>query len=74
MHLFQFAQMSRLYKQLGPEEFPLIEQVYYPNHKEMVSALPSALLRALLLPFSTHAWWAFLNAKQPQQRHTRVLF
>ncbi|KAM7391614.1 hypothetical protein PAMP_022293 [Pampus punctatissimus] len=31
-----FAQMSRLYKQLGPEEFPLIEQVYYPNHKEMV--------------------------------------
>ncbi|KAM4576882.1 synapsin-1 isoform 3-T3 [Odontesthes bonariensis] len=33
-----FAQMSRLHKQLGPEEFPLIEQVYYPNHKEMISA------------------------------------
>lgn len=33
----QFAQLSRLYKQLGPEEFPLIDQVYYPNHKEMVS-------------------------------------
>lgn len=32
-----FAQMSRLYKQLGPEEFPLIEQVYYPNHKEMIT-------------------------------------
>uniref|UniRef100_A0A8C2DHM7 Synapsin-1 n=1 Tax=Cyprinus carpio TaxID=7962 RepID=A0A8C2DHM7_CYPCA len=32
-----FAQLSRLYKQLGPEEFPLIDQVYYPNHKEMVS-------------------------------------
>ncbi|KAI2661555.1 Synapsin-1 [Labeo rohita] len=31
-----FAQLSRLYKQLGPEEFPLIDQVYYPNHKEMV--------------------------------------
>ncbi|PWA19601.1 hypothetical protein CCH79_00006756 [Gambusia affinis] len=30
--------MSRLHKQLGPEEFPLIEQVYYPNHKEMISA------------------------------------
>lgn len=28
--------MSRLLKQHGPEEFPLIEQVYYPNHKEMV--------------------------------------
>ncbi|XP_053277265.1 synapsin-1 [Pleuronectes platessa] len=33
-----FAQMSRLCKQLGPEEFPLIEQVYYPNHKEMITS------------------------------------
>ncbi|KAM4615719.1 synapsin-1 [Polymixia lowei] len=33
-----FAQMSRLYKQLGPDEFPLIEQVYYPNHKEMITS------------------------------------
>ncbi|XP_059192846.1 synapsin-1 isoform X3 [Centropristis striata] len=33
-----FAQMSRLFKQLGPEEFPLIEQVYYPNHKEMITS------------------------------------
>lgn len=33
-----FAQMSKLHKQLGPEEFPLIEQVYYPNHKEMISS------------------------------------
>ncbi|XP_023669259.1 synapsin-1 isoform X1 [Paramormyrops kingsleyae] len=32
-----FAQMSRLYKQLGPEEFPLIEQIYYPNHREMIT-------------------------------------
>ncbi|XP_069555783.1 synapsin-1 isoform X2 [Brachyistius frenatus] len=33
-----FAQMSRLHKQLGPDEFPLIEQVYYPNHKEMITS------------------------------------
>nr|XP_057927613.1 synapsin-1 isoform X2 [Doryrhamphus excisus] len=33
-----FAQMSRLHKQLGPEEFPLIEQIYYPNHKEMITS------------------------------------
>ncbi|XP_034025675.1 synapsin-1 isoform X1 [Thalassophryne amazonica] len=33
-----FAQMTRLYKQLGPEEFPLIEQVYYPNYKEMITS------------------------------------
>ncbi|XP_056319403.1 synapsin-1 isoform X1 [Danio aesculapii] len=32
-----FSQLSRLYKQLGPEEFPLIDQVYYPNHKEMIT-------------------------------------
>ncbi|KAM3611828.1 uncharacterized protein V6R79_024644 [Siganus canaliculatus] len=33
-----FAQMSRVSKQLSPEEFPLIEQVYYPNHKEMITS------------------------------------
>ncbi|XP_034548739.1 synapsin-1 isoform X2 [Notolabrus celidotus] len=33
-----FAQMSRVFKQLGPEEFPLIEQVYYPNHREMITS------------------------------------
>ncbi|KAK7933467.1 hypothetical protein WMY93_004363 [Mugilogobius chulae] len=33
-----FAQMTKIHKQLGQEEFPLIEQVYYPNHKEMVSS------------------------------------
>uniref|UniRef100_UPI0037E868E1 synapsin-1 isoform X2 n=1 Tax=Semicossyphus pulcher TaxID=241346 RepID=UPI0037E868E1 len=33
-----FAQMTRVFKQLGPEEFPLIEQVYYPNHKEMITS------------------------------------
>ncbi|KAM8865758.1 synapsin-1 isoform 1-T2 [Synchiropus picturatus] len=33
-----FSQMSRVGKQLGPEEFPLIEQIYYPNHKEMITS------------------------------------
>ncbi|KAJ3603978.1 hypothetical protein NHX12_028719 [Muraenolepis orangiensis] len=33
-----FAQMTRLSKALGPEAFPLIEQVYYPNHKEMLTS------------------------------------
>ncbi|KAG2455589.1 SYN1 protein, partial [Polypterus senegalus] len=31
-----FSQLTRLYKKLGPDDFPLIEQTYYPNHKEMV--------------------------------------
>uniref|UniRef100_A0A670YTA4 Synapsin-1 n=1 Tax=Pseudonaja textilis TaxID=8673 RepID=A0A670YTA4_PSETE len=31
-----FAQMVRLHRKLGPEEFPLIDQTFYPNHKEMV--------------------------------------
>lgn len=35
--LLQFAQMVAMYKTLGGEKFPLIEQTYYPNHKEMVS-------------------------------------
>ncbi|MEE6513251.1 hypothetical protein FKM82_020798 [Ascaphus truei] len=33
-----FSQMVRLHRKLGPEEFPLIEQTYYPNHKEMLTA------------------------------------
>lgn len=60
--------MSRLFKQLGPEEFPLIEQVYYPNHKEMVSALPSALLHSLL-PLSTHVDGYFLMLRNPKETH-----
>lgn len=63
--------MSRLFKQLGPEEFPLIEQVYYPNHKEMVSALPSVLLHSLLL-LSTHVDGYFLMLRNPKE--TQVTF
>ncbi|XP_070791174.1 synapsin-1 [Pituophis catenifer annectens] len=32
-----FAQMVRLHRKLGPEEFPLIDQTFYPNHKEMLT-------------------------------------
>ncbi|XP_056384088.1 synapsin-2 [Hyla sarda] len=35
-----FAQLVSAYKTLGAEKFPLIEQTYYPNHKEML-AMPS---------------------------------
>ncbi|RMC00112.1 hypothetical protein DUI87_23522 [Hirundo rustica rustica] len=31
----KFAQLVSVYKTLGPEKFPLIEQTFYPNHKEM---------------------------------------
>lgn len=61
--------MSRLHKQLGPEEFPLIEQVYYPNHKEMVSSLP--ICSAPLSPPPFHlCWWVCFDAKQHLKRHT----
>ncbi|XP_006898971.1 PREDICTED: synapsin-1 isoform X2 [Elephantulus edwardii] len=33
-----FAQMVRLHKKLGTEEFPLIDQTFYPNYKEMLSS------------------------------------
>lgn len=36
--ILQFAQLVSVYKTLGPEKFPLIEQTFYPNHKEMVGA------------------------------------
>nr|DBA18706.1 TPA: hypothetical protein GDO54_016922 [Pyxicephalus adspersus] len=35
-----FAQLIAAYKKMGAEKFPLIEQTYYPNHKEML-AMPT---------------------------------
>ncbi|XP_026885134.2 synapsin-2b [Electrophorus electricus] len=32
-----FAQLISTYKKLGPEQFPLIEQTFYPNYKDMIS-------------------------------------
>uniref|UniRef100_A0A8C8RVE2 Synapsin-1 n=1 Tax=Pelusios castaneus TaxID=367368 RepID=A0A8C8RVE2_9SAUR len=33
-----FAQLVRLRRTLGAEEFPLIEQTFYPNHREMLTS------------------------------------
>ncbi|XP_053577072.1 synapsin-2 [Bombina bombina] len=35
-----FAQLICTYKMMGAEKFPLIDQTYYPNHKEML-AMPT---------------------------------
>uniref|UniRef100_A0A673WED8 Synapsin-1 n=1 Tax=Salmo trutta TaxID=8032 RepID=A0A673WED8_SALTR len=35
-----FAQLIATCKKLGPDKFPLIDQTFYPNHKDMIS-LPS---------------------------------
>ncbi|GIZ02650.1 synapsin [Caerostris extrusa] len=32
-----FSQLLHMQRRLGKENFPLIEQSYFPNHKEMVS-------------------------------------
>ncbi|KAK3576656.1 hypothetical protein CHS0354_004941 [Potamilus streckersoni] len=34
-----FARLIQIQRKLGKENFPLIEQAYYPNHREMVSNL-----------------------------------
>ncbi|XP_059588520.1 synapsin-1 isoform X2 [Alligator mississippiensis] len=34
-----FAQLVRLRRKLGADEFPLIDQTFYPNHKQMVTSL-----------------------------------
>lgn len=70
LYLLQFAQMTRLYKKLGPEEFPLIEQVYYPNHKEMVS--PPLSLSLSRPPPSTHTNGFVLMLSSPVDTHTCV--
>lgn len=33
----QFAQLINTHRKLGSEKFPLIEQTFYPNYKEMVN-------------------------------------
>ncbi|GFO43593.1 synapsin-like [Plakobranchus ocellatus] len=33
---YYFAQLIDIQKKLGRENFPLIDQAYYPNHKEML--------------------------------------
>lgn len=43
----QFSQLIRIQRKLGKENFPLIEQTFFPNYKEMVSWLH------LLFLFST---------------------
>uniref|UniRef100_A0A3B3QUZ7 Synapsin-2 n=1 Tax=Paramormyrops kingsleyae TaxID=1676925 RepID=A0A3B3QUZ7_9TELE len=32
-----FAQLVSTYKRLGPDRFPLIEQTFYPNYKDMIT-------------------------------------
>lgn len=32
-----FGHLLQLQRRLGKENFPLIEQTFYPNHREMVS-------------------------------------
>lgn len=50
-----------IYKTLGGEKFPLIEQTYYPNHKEMVS--DQVRLPALLFPL-----WAQQHSAETVKR------
>nr|NP_001161823.1 synapsin [Ciona intestinalis]ACT32026.1 synapsin [Ciona intestinalis] len=33
-----FSQLIRIQKRLGPEKFPLVEQTYYPSHKQMLTS------------------------------------
>lgn len=47
--LLQFAQLASIYRTLGPEKFPLIEQTFYPNHKEMVGIINNKYKYQLLL-------------------------
>lgn len=51
-HLFslphQFSQLITIQQKLGKDNFPLIEQTFYPNYKEMVSLLMSSLSSVLV--------------------------
>lgn len=58
----QFAQLIRIQKKLGKENFPLVEQAYYPNHREMVSNFKyrilyiyHQILLGVLFPVASHS-------------------
>jgi hypothetical protein len=46
--LSQFSQLITIQQKLGRDNFPLIEQTFYPNYKEMVSQI-NPLKLALLV-------------------------
>lgn len=54
-HLFplphQFSQLITIQQKLGKDNFPLIEQTFYPNYKEMVSLLMSSFSSTCHLHF-----------------------
>lgn len=33
----KFSQLIKIFNSLGPEKFPLVEQTFFPSHKQMVS-------------------------------------
>lgn len=36
----KFSQLIKIFNSLGPEKFPLVEQTFFPSHKQMVSNFP----------------------------------
>ena len=38
--MFQFSTLIAIQRRLGKDNFPLIEQTFYPNQREMVSNNP----------------------------------
>lgn len=43
----QFSQLTNSQKRLGSEKFPLIDQTFYPNYRDMVRALVLCLFRSI---------------------------
>ncbi|ESN90625.1 hypothetical protein HELRODRAFT_130473, partial [Helobdella robusta] len=50
-----FSNLVRLRNKLGRDKFPLIEQTFYPNHKEMMSNLWVIVARQINQPTSKHS-------------------
>ena len=50
-----YAHLVNLQRRLGKENFPLIDQSYYPNHREMVSIILVSNIRFSLLKEQGHA-------------------
>ena len=62
--MLQYAELLKIQKRLGRENFPLIEQTYYQNHEEMVCNFDffgSMFALLFFLSCYIYDWWILNN-------------
>ncbi|KAJ8047165.1 Synapsin-3 [Holothuria leucospilota] len=59
-----FAQLSVLQEKYGKEKFPLVDQTFFPNHKEMVSSLLLVFCKTMDVALQSIIQWILKKKKK----------